>query len=103
MDKKFYEEFCAIRQRTANAIAKALEEDWDCKSYEGTWELLVSYPDYFEDETATAPPDFYRITLHCYILGPGRHYDWDGKSWSEALEKCKKDIDEWTGEIDDDQ
>ena len=99
MDRRFYEEFGKVRRQVADAIAEYLKDDCGHKSYEGTWELLCSYPNYFEDETATAPPDFYRITLHCYILGSGAHYDWDGKSWWEALQKCKKDIDAWTKEV----
>lgn len=83
----------------AEAIRKQIAEDPCCKSYEGTWELLFSYPSYFEDETATATPDFYRITLHCYVLGPGRHYNWVGESWEEALEKCKHDVMEWIKDV----
>lgn len=102
MTREFYHEFNALRRTVADAIRKALALDGYCKSYEGTWELLVSYPDYFEDETATAPPDFYRITLHCYVLGPSRHYNWDGKTWEEALSKCKADVADWIEEEDDD-
>jgi len=96
MTKQEYAKFNALRKQVAGAIAKELEIDCGCKSYEGTWELLVSYPNYFEDETATANPDFYQITLHCYVIGPGRHYDWQGRTWGEALRKCKLDIDRWT-------
>lgn len=99
--KKFFEEFNKVRRQVAGAIAKALEDDCGHKSYEGQWELLVSYPDYFQDETGSALPDMYQITLHCYVLGPGRHYDWRGESWQEALEKCKRDIDTWASEVDE--
>ena len=87
--------FNRLRKTVANAIEEYLKDDCGHKSYEGTWELLVSYPSYFEDETATAKPDYYRITLHCYVIGPSRHYDWSGKSWDECLNKCELDIDEW--------
>ncbi len=97
--EKFYEEFNKVRRQVANAIAKYLKDDCVHKSYEGTWDMLVSYPNYFEDETATSNPDFYQINLHCYVLGPDRHYSWQGKSWREALEKCKRDIDVWTHEV----
>lgn len=90
--------FYKLRKQVADYICKSLKEDPIHKSYEGTWEILVSYPNYFEDETAKAEPDFYRITLHCYVLGPGRNYDWEGKSFMEALEKCECDINEWVKE-----
>jgi len=93
--EEFFREFGLLRQRVAKAIEAILAEDGYCKSYEGTWELLVSYPDYFDDKTGTAAPDFYRITLHCYVLGPARHYDWDGRSWAEAFEKCKEQVESW--------
>jgi len=90
--------FMSIRKKVASYICEYIKEDCGHKSYEGIWELLVSYPSYFEDETGTSNPDFYRITLHCYVLGPGRHYNWDGKTWSEALERCRTDIDQWIKE-----
>ena len=87
--------FSELRETVADMIHHELEEDNCCKSYEGTWELLISFPNYFEDKTATAKPDYYQITLHCYVIGPSRHYTWHGKTWMEALTKCKHDIDEW--------
>lgn len=97
MTKQEYAKFNALRKQAAAFLSKEFADgDGVGKSYEGTWELLVSYPNYYEDETATASPDFYQITLHCYLIGPGRHYDWSGKTWSEALRKCKYDIDRWT-------
>jgi len=96
MKKELYEEFNKLRRQTAKAIGKILSIDGHCKSYEGTWELSAIYPDYFEDETASSEPHLYRITLHCYLLGPGCHYGWQGNSWEEALRKCKTDIEDWT-------
>lgn len=87
--------FNRLRKIVAEEITRQLAIDCFCKSYEGTWELTVSYPNYFEDETATEKPDFYKITLHCYVIGPGRHYGWCGKSWDECLNKCELDIDRW--------
>lgn len=95
LNKEEYELFKSLRQQVASYICEYLKDDCGHKSYEGTWELLVSYPSYFEDDTATSRPDYYQITLHCYVLGPGRHYDWHGKTWSEALKKCKVDIEQW--------
>lgn len=95
MDKKNQEKFTKIRKMVADYITKYLKEDCGHKSYEGTWEFLVSYPSYFEDETATAAPDSYQVTLHCYVLGPGRHYDWKGSSLEKVLEDCERDIRQW--------
>lgn len=100
MTKKDYMLFMSARKKVAEYLAEyfAHDEDGCCKSYEGTWELLVSYPNYFEDETATAKPDYYQVTLHCYVLGPGRHYEWSGKTWAEVFRKCNADIDKWIKE-----
>ena len=40
-------------------------------------------------------PDFYLIRLHCYVLGPGRHYEWKGRTLKNALDKAEKDINQW--------
>lgn len=98
MNKKELELFQKLRVKVADYIREYLKEDYGHKSYEGTWELLVSYPSYFDDDTASSSPDYYRVTLHCYVIGPSRHYDWSGKSFSEALEKCSHDIDIWVNE-----
>jgi len=95
MDKKNKNLFDLIRKKVAAYIKKEVDKGTCHKSYEGTWEVLASFPDYFEDETATAPPNFYRITLHCYLLGPDRHYNWDGNTLEEALRKCECSIDNW--------
>ena len=87
--------FNQLRKIVAEEIHRNLEDDPCCKSYEGTWELMVSFPNYFEDETATAKPDFYKIELHCYVIGPSRHYEWTGRSWNKCLNKCEKDISAW--------
>ena len=93
--------FYALRSKVADMIRRALEIDNMCKSYEGTWEITTSYRDYFEDETGTLPPNYVAITLHCYVLGPSRHYTWEGKSFAEALSKCEYDISCWKEELND--
>lgn len=97
MTRQQYERLSSLRAKVADAIRRELEIDGYCKSYEGTWELMISFPNYFDDYLGTAKPDFYRITLHCYVLGPGRHYDWDGNSWDVCLDRCEKDIEKWCG------
>lgn len=83
------ERFAALRVKVAEMIRK---------EYEGTWEITTEYPNYYEDETGTQPPKWCCITLHCYVLGPARHYDWDGKTFSEALAKAEREIDEMRGD-----
>lgn len=95
MKKETFERFCNLRKRVAKAIHEELIEAPCHKSYEGTWEITVGYPDYFDDDTATAGPDFYRIVLHCYVLGPGRHYNWDGRTFEQALDACEKAVNSW--------
>lgn len=94
--------FHRLRQKVMQEIAEQLEYDPACKSYEGAFEWTVCYPSYFDDATGAAKPAAYILTLHCYVLGPGRHYNWCGKTMDEALDKAEKDIAQWIGESDDD-
>lgn len=88
--------FDRLRERTANAIAYELQHNGGaCKSYEGTWEVLTSFPDYFQDETGTADADFVEITLHCYVLGPHRHYKWQGPTFLDAVKKAEAEVESW--------
>ena len=91
--------FHLLRLNVGSYIEDYLKDDCGHKSYEGTWELTVSYPSYFEDDTFNAPPESFIVQLHCYVLGPGRHYSWSGKNWMEALKKCQRDIKLWTREL----
>lgn len=94
------ERFDALRKLTMDAIGRELEIDCCGKSYEGAFEILVSYPDYFDREYDNKPdqPDFYLIRLHCYVLGPGRHYEWKGRTLKNALDKAEMDINQWIRE-----
>ena len=101
MSKAEHERFKTLRKKVMDAIEVELREDNGCKSYEGTFELIVGYPNYFEDEDATQGPDSYCIRLHCYVLGPARHYDWFGKTFGEALTKAEREIASWIKEDTD--
>ena len=86
--------FKALRSKVFKAIAAQLAIDSHCKSYEGTFEVVMGWPDYFEDEQMTAQP-WVHIILHCYVLGPARHYEWKGRTFAEALDKAEKEISGW--------
>lgn len=87
--------FQRLRQRVMLAIKARLAEDPYCKSYEGTFEWFVSFPSYFEDGEGTKGPDSYCLLLHCYVLGPARHYKWYGATPEEALNRAEKEIETW--------
>ena len=95
--------FDNLRQRTAKAIARSLKIDPAHKSYEGTWEVEVSFPNYFEDAFGCALPDFVEIRLHCYVLGPSRHYRWIGNNFLDALRKAEAEVDSWSEELKEDE
>lgn len=84
-----------LRNMVMNAIGKQLEEDGCCKSYEGAFEWIACYPNYFENPDPKAEPNYYALELHCYVLGPGRHYRWSGKTKTEVLDKAEREISSW--------
>ena len=93
-----YKRFLTLQRRVMQAIRRELEADCHCKGYEGTFELIVGYPSYFDctfDDAPVNEPNFYMIKLHCYVLGPGRHYEWRGSTFESALNKCEADINSW--------
>lgn len=98
MTKAEYERFVALRKKVMAAIKRELEIDCSCKSYEGTFEWKICYPDYFEDEEGVLAPDHYVLTLHCYVLGPARHYEWRGRTATKVLDKAEREIESWLGE-----
>lgn len=88
--------FDALRKMVMEAIEEVCE--FGGKSYEGTFEWTVCYPDYWQDPEAKAGPELYILTLHCYLLGPARHYDWRGKTKAEVLDKAEREIKTWLGD-----
>lgn len=87
--------FHALRKRLFRDIEQALEDDGYCKPYEGIFEITTCYPSYFEEGNA---PEHYVIVLHCYVIGPARHYEWRGKTLEAALDKCEAEINGWLEE-----
>ena len=97
MTMKPVERFKRLRKVVMKAIREQLADDPCCKSYEGTFEWTVCYPNYFDDDTGDSGACFFKLVLHCYVIGPGRHYEWTGKTMDEALDQAEKDIDSWIG------
>ena len=95
MAEKENSRFEALRKMVMEAIRKELEIDCCCKSYEGVFEWYACYPSYFDDPEAKAEPELYVLTLHCYVLGPGRHYGWRGRTKAEVLDKAEREIKSW--------
>ena len=69
------------------------------KSYEGIFEVTLAFPEQYDDPQATAPPDWCKIVLHCYLIGPSRHYEWTDASMEKALERCRNDVEQWCEEV----
>lgn len=97
-----YEDFLRLRRYVMDALSK-IDMSWGHKSYEGAFELTLSYPGYFDDGYDADMPDAVTIDLHCYVIGPARHYKWAGATIKEAVEKCKIDVEPWIKEAIDRQ
>ncbi len=92
--------FIALRCRLFRMIRQERGQDDYCKSYEGCVEVMTEYPNYFEDNEAELGPSYVKITLHCYVLGPYRHYELEGKTMEEALDKLEETIAGWENGYD---
>ena len=93
-----YNDFLDLRESLFRAIDKYLEvSDGHCKSYEGRFRIIQMLPDYFESKIDSHIT--YEITLDLYVVGPNRHYSWDGNSFLEAFLKCKSDVEAWIAEF----
>lgn len=93
-DTETFGRFAALRADVFAMIAKLLEQDGHSKSYEGAFEICL--PNYFEEQPDTIPyTDPCVITLHCYLLGPHRHYEWKGRTFADALDKCEFEVRGW--------
>lgn len=75
------------RKRLFGAIAKSLEQDGHCKSYEG--QLSVCFPSYHDSDGDIS------LQLDCYVLGPTRHYEYTGKNLGKCLDKAEEELARW--------
>lgn len=100
MKPESYQRFLALRREVMAQIKLALDEDPFCKSYEGEFEIILNYPNYFEDAEGVMGVDVYGIRLSCYVLGSGRLYEWWGTTFEEALSKAETEIHSWRDDND---
>lgn len=97
MELKGYEKFLELRKWFMEKLKK-MDDEGDleyCKSYEGSFELALVYPNFFESEAPYEEKPYVCITLHCYVIGPHRHYDWKGNTIEDAVSKARSDIEKW--------
>jgi hypothetical protein len=64
------------------------------KSYEGA--MTLHMPDWFQQ--GEPRPDAWAVEIHCYVLGPGRHYQYEARTLGEAVAKARADVDAWIAE-----
>lgn len=84
-----------FRDLVYKGVARALELYGHCKSYEGA--IDIHYPGYHHKD---GKGDYY-VELHCYVLGPSRHYTWWGDSVDDALSKATVDVQKWILEMEE--
>lgn len=82
----------ALRERLCLAIHRAIARDGHHKSYEGHME--VELPDAFGGRCSAQ--------LHCYVIGPSRHYGWMAERLHDLVNMMERDIDQWIHEADED-
>ena len=94
MSDKTWERFLALREKILGFIKQKYESGDGIKMYDGRMNITFEFPIYTDDPDGTALPGV-NIHLDCYVIGPRRHYDWNGENFEIALDKAEKDIDEW--------
>lgn len=97
-----YERFYALRRRVFEAIDRIRAEGESGKIYEGLFEICIDFEECYGVGNMKNEPMAIEIKLHCYLLGPYRHYSWRGKTFAEALDHAEAQIDVWIREIADD-
>jgi hypothetical protein len=79
-------------------IDRALEMDSYCKGYEGAIRLRIDLPGYF----GSGDP-LYTLELDCYVLGPGRHYEWHGVDAALVFRCATADVRKWIAMLEEDE
>ena len=94
IDEKTLSRFNALRKMVDEAIEHAWAQGEPGKSYEGAWEVTCEFPS-TDEGGAEKDATYWMIVLHCYLIGPNRHYSWKGKTLEQALDECSRDVEMW--------
>lgn len=100
-----WQRFFKLRQRVFDAIRNIVEDpedDGHHKSYEGAMDVTFCFNNYFNADDVKDLA-LVKIELHCYLLIDGRHEEWYGNTFAEALDKAERGIDRIVGEYEDDR
>ncbi len=76
-------------QRLRTRIFSLIEKAGGSKFYEG--QMSLDFPGYSDDQYQAS------ITLHCHVLGVGKHHTWSARNMQEALVKAWADVERWEG------
>lgn len=90
-NRRDWDRFYALRKELHSAINSVIETGEPGKSYEGEMAVTVQFPGVYDDRDE---PEV-RIHADVYLVGPHRHYDWTGRTFSEALDRAEKEIRGW--------
>jgi len=104
MDLEDLKRFLALRLRLFLYLDEMVWRGDSGKVYEGTFEII--FPSYWHDRNVKTfslirsdqNSNVWGLKLHCYLLGPARHYQWFDSNLSCAIDKAKKDIEAWIAE-----
>lgn len=93
------ERFYKLREALIAKVNQIRAEGEPGKMYEGLFRINYTFPDASDcwDGIINKPCEV-AIELHCYLVGPNRHYEWRGKTLEKALEKCEQDVYRWIAE-----
>lgn len=91
-----WKRFFALRRRVFDAIDSIVndpDDDGYHKSYEGAMDVTFCFDNYFNADNDERAIVAVKIELHCYLLINGRHEEWWGDTFEEALDKAEAGID----------
>lgn len=98
------DEFLKLRKRLLDALEEA-SKDNPGKMYEGEMEVAFHYPGIYDEVTVGEDekdlPDNVIIRADFYLIGPRRHYSWEGTTLAEAVKRASADIDRWIADCKD--
>lgn len=94
IDPVAMDRLAALRKRLFTAIEQTLSVEGHCKSYEGTFSIVL--PSYFEDRDGAV----WGVTLDLYVIGPHRHYAWDGPTLDAAVVEADAEVSKWLASHD---